>query len=76
MTAKITGENKIIKIGYYKMIPVILETLLHESLKCIRRIHEAKRYPYPLIKTPWSDEGCDMTTFWTKMDLMLCLSLV
>ena len=58
------------------MIPVILETLLHESLKCIRPIHEAKRYPYPLIKTPWSDEGCDMTTFWTKMDLMLCLSLV
>ena len=40
MTNKIARNNKtIIKIGYYKMIPVILETLLHESLKYNRRIH-------------------------------------
>ena len=75
--AKITGENKkIIKIGCYKMIPLILETLLHESLKYSWRIHEAKRYSYPLIKTPWSDESYEVTTFSTKMDLVVCLSLV
>ena len=58
------------------MIPVILENLLHEFLKYSRCNHEAKRYSYPLIKTPWSDEGCEVTTFRTKMDLMVYLSLV
>ena len=44
MTAKITGENKkIIKIEYHKMAPIILETVVHESLKYSRRIHEVKR---------------------------------
>ena len=77
MTAKITGENKkIIKIGYYKMIPVILQSLPHESLKYSWRIREDKRYTYTFIKTPWIGEGCEMTTFRTKMDLMVCLSLV
>ena len=63
MTAKITGENKkTVKIGHYKMIPVILETLLHESLKYSQCIHEAKRYPYPLIKITWSNESCEVTS--------------
>ena len=58
------------------MVPVILETLLHESLKYSQRIHKAKRYPYPLIITPWSDEELEVMTFRTKMDLMVFLALV
>ena len=45
------------------MIPVILETLLHESLKYSRQIDEAKWYPYLLIKFPWvkKPHSCEMT---------------
>ena len=53
MTSKITGENKkIIKIVCKMIIcnPEIFETLLHESLKYSRLIHEAKRCPYSLMK--------------------------
>ena len=74
MTAKITGENKkTVKIGYCKMIPVILETLLHESLKYSQCIHEAKQYPYPLIKITWSKEGCEVTSV-ERSTLSLSLS--
>ena len=77
MTAKITRENKkFIKIGYYKMIPVILETLLHESLKYSYYIHEPNKLSLPIYKNPTGNESCEVVTFRTNADLMVCLSLV
>ena len=77
MTVKITGENKkIAKIRYYKMIPVIIETLLHESLKYSWRTLETIRYPYSLTKSPWKDESSEIMTFRTYRELTVYLSLV